>query len=630
MKILKLIFILICILWINFISYSADEPLPTTVKNIPEKSSIKNTKEMTQSIDGMILELRQKEEILKKFKEALIKKNINVNDPNFKNKNYKIALVLSGGGAKGAAQIGVLKVLEEYKIPIDFIVGTSIGSIVGGMYSVGYTPDEIQEELLNLNSGTLMSNEKSRKYKDASQRFESYKTPFTLRFDERFNMRLPAGIYSGENIYFQLKDIFWRSELTENFDDLPIPFRAVTTRLEDGKEIVIDRGDLALAAYKSMSIPGFFDPANDSGTLYVDGGVTNNFPVDVALKMGADIIIAVDITGTTKIGENSTIIDIITKLSSYNGEKKTQDNKNISNVLIVPDVKSHGTVNFTNLEPVIEKGVEATHQIADGLKKLSNPEKFEGIQLKKNAQLTKEILIDTIEIRGTKNLSQAEVERLRPRRRSLLLFRRTDYNYMTAEDISIWSKKISNIESVARVFYQVEGDKIIFSVEDEKAVGANFGFNFSSDLGVNVSTALTYRDLIIPHSALIASASFSKFSDFDLTERFTFDAGPLQTLIQLKGGYESFPTLLLDPAGSGKQIAYLNNEDLYGEASLSLSLSNNTKTTFKSRFRNVNVTNDSIFDIPETKAQYIKNSITFRLDTLNQNVYPTAGVSFYF
>ena len=301
-----------------------------------------------EEINKVIEELKLQQMHLELMKEEIEKSNIDLSKKvNFSEQRPKIALVLSGGGAKGAAHIGVLKVLEKYQVPIDIIVGTSVGSIVGGMYSVGYSPDEIEKTVLNLKFNSLLTNSKDRNLKNIEEKIENDKYPFTMSIDKNLKLSFPMGILNGENIYLQLKDIFSRAENIKNFNELPIEYRAITTDLQTGKEVILSDGDLAIATFKSMAIPSFLEPIKDENKFYVDGGVVNNFPIDVALSLGADIIIAVDITAeTSKINEKSNLVTILDKLATYNGNRKTETHKKLADLLIVPDVKDHDTIDF--------------------------------------------------------------------------------------------------------------------------------------------------------------------------------------------------------------------------------------------------------------------------------------------
>lgn len=387
--------------------------------------------------------------------------------------NPKIALVLSGGGAKGAAHIGVLRVLEQHHIPIDMIIGTSIGSIVGAMYSIGYSPDEIEKLVFGLKFGKLLTDSKDKSLKTIENSISNEKYPLQLHMDKQMNISAPMGFLNGQNIYFQLKDIFARANGIEDFDKLPIPFRAVSTNLQTGKEEILKNGDLSRAIFSSMAIPAFISPVANNGEYYVDGGVVNNFPVDVAIAMGADIVIGVDITAdTSQIDEDSNIVSIIDKISSYTGNRSTALHKQLANILIVPDVKDHNTVNFSNLDVLVKEGENAAHKHDNILKKLRNEERFQEIKNKKLSE--KPIYIQNIAVTKNEIISLQQIQSLDPKPKN---------NLYRKKDLEVWTRKIYANTYVDKIHYQIKGNTIYFDVHEKKAVAMNAGISYTSHYG---------------------------------------------------------------------------------------------------------------------------------------------------
>ena len=273
--------------------------------------------EKIQSIDKQIEELLKQKADLELMKKRINESPVEIDKPMPQGYRPKIALVLSGGGAKGAAHIGVLKALEKYKVPVDYIVGTSVGSIVGAMYSVGYTPEEIENIVLNLDFMDLFSNTEDRTLKDISDKIVYAERPIKITIDKNNEIHFPKGFVDGEYLYLEFKKIFDRAGRVENFNELPIPYRAVTTDLNTGKEVIVSEGDLAKAALMSMAIPSVIVPVEHKNNYYVDGGVIDNFPIIEALKEKADIISAVDITADSEIiTDKSNIISVVNKIAT--------------------------------------------------------------------------------------------------------------------------------------------------------------------------------------------------------------------------------------------------------------------------------------------------------------------------
>lgn len=208
----------------------------------------------------------------------------------------KVALVLSGGGARGSAHIGVIKVLEELNIPIDFVTGTSMGAVVGGLYASGLSIEEIENEMLAVDWEDVFDDEPNRR----DLTFRRKQDESTYQIDPNVGwsdgrIKLPSGVIQGQKLNLLLKEFTLHAFGTTDFDDLPIPFRAVAGDISTGEMVVLDHGDLATAIRSSMSIPGLIAPVTIDGRELVDGLVANNLPIDVAKDWGADIVIAVNV-----------------------------------------------------------------------------------------------------------------------------------------------------------------------------------------------------------------------------------------------------------------------------------------------------------------------------------------------
>ncbi|HEX8295633.1 MAG TPA: patatin-like phospholipase family protein [Chthoniobacteraceae bacterium] len=208
----------------------------------------------------------------------------------------KVGLVLSGGGARGVAHVGVLKALEELRVPVDYIAGTSMGAIVGGLYASGMSPEEIERFFASANWQDLLSDSPPR----TAQTFRDRERQFALNQDYQISVsssgvQLPVGIISGQKLTANLRQLLFPVREVTDFDRLPIPFRCVATDIETGGKTVLGAGDLALAIRASMAVPAVFSPVRINDRLLVDGGVASNLPIDTVRAMGAEIVIAVDV-----------------------------------------------------------------------------------------------------------------------------------------------------------------------------------------------------------------------------------------------------------------------------------------------------------------------------------------------
>lgn len=288
----------------------------------------------------------------------------------------KIGLVLGGGGARGAAHVGVLKVLEEMRIPVDCIAGTSMGAIVGGLYASGMNPDEIERELVAMDWDHI--------FDDAPPRPER---PFRRKRDddnylvkkyagyEDGKVELPLGWVHGQKFDVELSRLTQPVAGITNFDDLSIPFRAVATDIETGQAVVLKSGNLARAIRASMSVPGAFDAVEVDGLLLVDGFVANNVPIDVIREMGAEMIIAVDVgTHLLKRDEIKTVLSVVGQLSNILSRRNVEEQLRTlraTDVLIEPDLGEFSASDFNGAGKAIVIGEEAAKQSRDALMKLA-------------------------------------------------------------------------------------------------------------------------------------------------------------------------------------------------------------------------------------------------------------------
>lgn len=238
----------------------------------------------------------------------------------------RIGLVLSGGGARGLAHVGVLKVLERERVPIDFIAGTSMGAIIGGLYASGMRADELERELLKVDWDDLFANRVARRELSQRRKEQDYELSSALEIGLRDGeFRVPLGTVSSRGLESLLRRYTLPVRSIAEFDRLPIPFRAVATDMETGKPIVLDGGDLALALRSSMSVPGVFAPTEVDGRILGDGGLVDNLPIDVVRQMGADVVIAVNI-GTPLAGRESldTLLGVTAQMINILTEQNVQ------------------------------------------------------------------------------------------------------------------------------------------------------------------------------------------------------------------------------------------------------------------------------------------------------------------
>ncbi|MBK8972021.1 MAG: patatin-like phospholipase family protein [Hahellaceae bacterium] len=368
----------------------------------------------------------------------------------------KIGLVLGGGGAKGAAHVGVLRVLEELKIPVDIVVGTSAGSAVGAMYAMGKSASDIETTFFNTDweKGFIDSTPRP----DLSIRRKQDQRQFAIDIDLGYNkgFRIPQGIVQGQRLQILLNEMTLEAATVEDFDHMPIRYRAVATDLETGQEVVLRKGNLAQAIRASMSVPGVYTPVEIDGKTLVDGGLANNVPVSVARALGADVIIAVDLTTPLRQSEELTSsLAVLEQLSDFmTGFNSEEQVRSLGpyDIYIRPEFGDIGSASFDRVSETIEIGAKTARSQSDKLAKLSIDQgtfeqyqeyrqtalakapKVDRVRLVNNSALYDEILLARISQKPGKILDTDQLEQDLGRVYGLGYFETVTYRVLSEDD----------------------------------------------------------------------------------------------------------------------------------------------------------------------------------------------------
>ena len=293
----------------------------------------------------------------------------------------KVGVVLGGGGAKGASHIGVLKYLEEMGIPVDYVAGTSMGSIIGGLYAMGYEPDEMTRLISNINWSEYIGNEIDRTYLSKEMRERRSTSLLNVPFGNGSILKqqdnkdllgqLPIAYVNNSSLINLFNDLCVGYQEEMDFNNMPIPFACVATDLITGKEVVLREGNVPAAMRASMAIPGVFAPVPWNEYLLVDGGLVNNFPADVLRDMGADIIIGVEVTNESKVSAEDlkSLPQVMSRLLINSTSAKRKENRDLCDVRIVPDISGFGMLSFTPdaIDTLVGRGYARAQEYHDQL-----------------------------------------------------------------------------------------------------------------------------------------------------------------------------------------------------------------------------------------------------------------------
>ena len=290
-------------------------------------------------------------------------------------KPLKVGLVLSGGGAKGLAHIGALKVVEEAGVHIDYIAGTSMGAIVGALYASGYSAVELDSIFRATDFNRLIQDNLPRDAKTFYEKDDSERYALTLPFNN-FKISVPPAYSGGQNIYNELVRLLYHVKDVADFNDLPIPFVCIATNIETGGEVTLNKGYLPEAIMASGTLPSLFEPANLNGMVLIDGGVVNNYPIEKVKALGAEVIIGVDVQHQLSKRESlSSATEILLQINNFNAASEMEVKSKQTDIYIKPDMSEYSVLDFNLRETIVELGETAARENYAALKEISNAQR---------------------------------------------------------------------------------------------------------------------------------------------------------------------------------------------------------------------------------------------------------------
>lgn len=319
----------------------------------------------------------------------------------------KIGLVLSGGGAKGFAHIGVLKVIDSLNIKVDYIAGTSMGAIIGSLYASGYSGKQLDSIFSSLYFDDVINDNLPRSAKTFYERDNSERYAVTLPFNN-FKLKLPSALSRGQNVFNLLSKLTLHVTDISDFDQLPIPFFCVATDVETGKAVILDHGNLAQAVTASGAFPSLFQPVIIDDRVLIDGGVINNYPIDELKAKGMDVIIGVDVQdGLAKREDLNSAPAILLQINNYRTINDMIKKVEKTDIYIKPDITDYTVVSFSEGRKIIESGARAARSKMEGLEQLPKYKSSRGVEL--DLASKDSIAINEVIIRGNNRYSRAYI-----------------------------------------------------------------------------------------------------------------------------------------------------------------------------------------------------------------------------
>ena len=555
----------------------------------------------------------------------------------------RVGLVLSGGGAKGFAHIGVLKVLEEKGIPVDYAAGTSMGSLVAAMYAVGYSPEAIEKTIKNIDWKALVKNKIPRNDVMYLHRGDYNKFMINLEADENFSLKIPAGLVKNQGMQIKLNEIFWHQLDNPDFTTFPIPYFCVGANIMKGEKVIIDKGNISDAVRSSMAVPLIFEPFREDSMLIVDGGLYDNFPVEEMKKRNIDIVIGVNVGFAPFSHEElDSSPKIAYQLMWINNIEHNAKARALCDVLIEPDTKNYSAWSFANVDAIINAGYKAASNNT-GLDSLAT-------QFHHNDYAHHE---DTVTLHAAKTIKGIVIKGLDDHEReffygNLLL---PESNTLTAKDVE---KAVSSELGLLRynyVNYSISADSLLmFDVKLHKSkILLQAGLNFDTYTFGKVVFKATLNNIFdLPLELMFkCNVSFNPYAETSLL--YISDRNSL-----LKGNgskyvvhgltlslyndniydwreYKKYRDVGYAKKGGKVFLQYYFRENYCLESGLAINFFNKKN---KGRFAGVNLYDDRNNDMTDPTT-YLPESETissfyadFAVDTKDDDDFPTGGLFF--
>jgi NTE family protein len=427
----------------------------------------------------------------------------------------KIGLVLSGGGARGMAHIGVLKVLEEAGIYPDFITGTSMGSVVGGLYALGYTADELDSITKTADWNVILSNDID--YRNVAYEEKEYFGRYLLELPtEGLTPSLPKGVLDGQNLFKLFSDLTRPAHDIHDFDSLPIPYRAIATDIETGKSVTLSKGSLTNSIRASMAIPSVFTPVEIDGKLLVDGGLVRNFPVTEAKDLGADIIIGVFVsTDLNKKEDLESLVDILFQssfvMSAYDSREQTE----LVDFYIEPNLDGYSSSSFNEADSIVSRGYQSAIEFRERFERLYDSLTLAGKTFKKPERLPmpESYLLNDIRVNGNMELSDEFIKGRLPVKEGV----RTSLVEIDKAVDRIYGTRY--FSKVGYNLFEAEDGKfdLVFNVEEKESHQLKFAVHYNNEIRAGINLNYTSRNNLLPNSRFVAEVDLAENVRIDLS-----------------------------------------------------------------------------------------------------------------
>jgi NTE family protein len=531
----------------------------------------------------------------------------------------RIGLALSGGSARGFAHVGVLQVLEEAGVPVYAIAGTSMGSVVGGLYSSGLSTEELRGVASEVDWGRMFSDAPDRRNLPVERKVEEGRTVFGLPIIDGAP-RLPSGIVQGQRITQLLTGLTWRVHPVRDFRDLPVPFVAIATDAETGEAVVLDHGFLADAIRASLAIPSVFAPVEIEGRYLIDGGIVRNLPTPDVRALGADLVICSDVTKPLATADSlRTLVDILTQTMAFRTVERRDIDAELCDVMIQPDIHGIDSADFGSAEEIIARGRAAAEAALDEMSSLG----LAGFGLPRReidkSPLTGLARVTEVRILGLERSSDASV------RRSLGLEIPAEVD---VRDVNAAVSRVYDTGMFQRVSYRLDpapngSDQILtVRVKDRGRSWVGGSYRYEGRYKASILATTAVRNLLLPGSTLLADLRLGEQTrvSAEIQKRFGWNVAPL---VGLKAEYKRSP---FDVYENGERVTEPRVKVGHIDGFFGLGIGYSTELGAVVKFEGVEADGNELLDWPGEDRTYFTFSGVMKVDTRDRLLFPRSGI----
>lgn len=533
----------------------------------------------------------------------------------------KIGLTLSGGGAKGLAHIGILKAIDSSGIKVDYLTGTSMGGIIGALYSTGYSASDIEHMARKMDWSEMLTNQSSLRGIVMEEKEEYSKYAVELPWVQN-GFKLPSGVVEGEELWLKFAELFFPVYNVKDFSRFSIPFKCISADIETGEAVVLDSGEIITAIRSSMAIPSLFTAIENNGKILIDGGVVRNFPVRDVKEMGADYVIGSRVSvGLQSREKVNNALQILMQIVFFKEAATSKDDIRLCDIYIPMPLENYTAASFGKADELLDYGLKEGRKLYPKFKRLADSlNAIYGNQYKQENRLpvVDSIMISSIEIDGLKETTTAFFTHMMGFETG---------RYYTASKLGKMVRKVFGTRYYNRIIYFFDPlpngtVRIIFHVVENPTTFAKLGVNYNNFTGISLIGNLTSRNFFLPHSRSLIT--------LNVGENFRARAEHLQYLgrgknIALILGAE-YDKLGLNTYADFKKDGLYGIDFFKSDAKMEYSANRKFTVGAGTRFEWIQY-KPSIQSVLELrgKNEFLTSYLFFSVNTLNKNIFPERG-----